>query len=380
MTHQSTVSIEDNNVVKNISLSKTPTITYTISGTVSSYGDANAPISLELYSGTTLLKSLTLYGNSVKYSLSGIPAGTYRLVVKKEGHNDYISDVVVNNANTSKNVPMFKILGSSTVTVSGKISGMAGTGSVRIYLYVKGKELPAYETMRSGNGNYTISGVEPGTYTIKAVAPGHDDYSATVILNGDTTHNITMKGQHTCTEDRWFSDGTHHWLACAECGKEVPTSRGAHMGGEATCVSKAKCGVCDAVYGELAPHNWSKTWNHSTAAGHSYTCMTAGCDALSDPEAHTPNIPAASQSEDQVCTACGYVMAKASAPANPTDPTDPADPIEPTDPTDSTEPTAPISDGEKEPGGLSVWMIVLIAVAAAGIGVVITVLIMKKKK
>ena len=388
------VSVSNANVTKNITLSPISSAVYTISGTITSFGDAAAPIYLELYNGTTLLKSLTLSGNSVKYSLTGIPSGTYHLVVRKTGHNDYRSEVVVNGADTAKNVPMFKIIGGTTVTVSGKLSGMSGTGTVWIYLYVKGKDLPAYDTMRSGNGNYTISGVEPGTYILKAAAPGYDDYSATVIINGDTTHNITMKEQHTCTQDRWFSDGTHHWKACVDCGKEVPTSRGTHMGGEATCVSKAQCGVCDAFYGEFAAHNWSGNWDHSTAAGHSHACLVPGCEALSDPDAHTPNIPAATKTEDQVCTACGYVIAKAGGSNDPADPEDPSDPVVPEDPSDpdkpvvpsdptepaAPEPTVPSADDIVQPKGTSWWIILLIAAGAAGVAVVVTVLVMRKKK
>lgn len=405
-----TISVSNANVTANVTLNPLSSATYTISGTITSYGDATAPIYLELYNGTTLLKSLTLSGNSVQYSLTGIPSGTYHLVVKKTGHNDYRSEVVVNGANTSKNVPMFKIMGSATVTVSGKLSGVNGTTNVKIQLFEKGKAVPAYETTRSGNGNFSITGVVPGTYTIKATATGHADYSATVAVNGDITHNITMNGQHTCTEDRWLSDGTYHWKACVDCGKEVSTSRGTHMGGEATCFSKARCGVCDAFYGEFAAHDWSKTWDHSTAAGHSHSCVNTGCDAFSSSEPHTPNIPAATETEDQICSLCGYVIAKDGDTTDPVDPTvpdaptDPADPTVPDVPTDPADPTAPVVPTDPadptEPGKpanptqpiqkddsvnqskteFPGWGYVIIAVVAAGAVVAVVLLVMKKKR
>lgn len=394
----STISVSNANVTKNVTLSLLSTATYTISGTITSFGDATAPIYLELYNGATLLKSLTLSGNSVKYSLTGLPSGTYHLVVKKAGHNDYKSEVVVNNANTSKNVPMFKVIGSTTVTVSGKLSGVDGTVSVKIQLFEKGKAVPAYEISRSGNGNFSITDVQPGTYTIKATASGYAGYSATITVNGDTTHNITMDGQHTCTGERWVCDDTYHWKVCVDCGKEVSTSRGTHTGGTASCGSKAVCGVCDAYYGEFAAHDWSETWDRSTAAGHSHTCLNAGCEAISEAEPHTPNIPEATEAEDQVCTACGYVIARAGEPSAPTDPveptdptegadpSEPADPVDPTEPANPTDPAEPTQPTQKDDAGhepkaeFPVWGYVLIAVAAAGIVAAVVLLVMKKKR
>ena len=346
-TSKTSVTVRNADVTKDVTLTAASSDTYTISGTISCHGNPNATIYLKLYKGNTLLKSMTFTGNSAKYSISDLPSGTYRLLVTQEGFDDYESMVVVNGRDTSKNVPMFKIQGDPTATVSGKISGMSGTNGVYIYLFVPGKELPAYETLRNGNGSFSISNVAYGTYTVKAVANGHQDYIATIEVTGDTAHNIALKAEqakHTCSEYQWASDGTHHWRVCAECRQEQEGSRSAHAGGAATCQSKAACETCNALYGETGDH--------------------------------TPNIPAPTETEDQVCTLCGQVMARAVKPDGPDEPS------LPTAPSETTEPTAPsgVPSGDGGPKGLQWWHIALMAVAGLALAAGAVAVIVKKKR
>lgn len=367
-TSKTSVTVRNADVTKDVTLTATSSDTYTISGTISCHGNPNATIYLKLYKGNTLLKSMTFTGNSAKYSISGLPSGTYRLLVTKEGFDDYESMVVVNGRDTSKNVPMFKIQGDPTATVSGRISGMSGTNGVYIYLFVPGKELPAYETQRNGNGSFSISNVAYGTYTVKAAANGYQDHIATIEVTGDTTHNIALKAEqakHTCSEYQWASDGSHHWRVCAECRQEQEGSRCAHAGGAATCQSKAACETCNALYGETGDH--------------------------------TPNIPAPTETEDQVCTRCGQVMAPAvkpnepDEPSLPTEPSEPDEPSLPTEPSGNTEPTAPSEtteptapsgapSGDGGPKGLQWWHIALMAVAGLALAAGAVAVIVKKKR
>lgn len=382
-TATASVTVSNTSVTKDITLSPTSTATYTISGTISCHGNPTATIYLELYNGTTLIKSMTFTGESVKYSISGLPSGTYRLLVRKAGFNDYESKVVVNGANTSKNVPMFKIAGG--VTVSGNISGMSNSAGVSIYLYEQGKTLPSYEALRNGNGSFSMDNVAAGQYTIKAASPGYEDYTATLSVSGNTTHNIKMKAAgHSCTPGSWKSDGANHWKTCTSCGKEIAGSKESHKGGAATCQTKAQCQVCNGLYGELAAHDWNSQWDHSTAEGHGHLCMTPGCQEVSPIQEHTPNIPAPTGSEDQICTLCGYIMKSAAGSSDPTEPSDPGDPGNPGSPADPTEPSQPSVDGAsgggEKPQGMEWWVILLIVVAAAGLGMAVTLMVVKKKK
>jgi hypothetical protein len=346
-TSKTSVTVRNADVTKDVALTAASSDTYTISGTISCHGNPNATIYLKLYKGNILLKSMTFTGNSAKYSISDLPSGTYRLLVTKEGFDDYESMVVVNGRDTSKNVPMFKIQGDPTATVSGRISGMSGAEDVHISLFVPGKQTPAYETRRNGNGSFSISNVAYGTYTVKVVANGHQDYIATIEVTGDTAHNIALKAEqakHTCSDYQLSSDGTHHWYVCVECQLEKEGSRSAHAGGAATCQSKAACETCNALYGETGDH--------------------------------TPNIPAPTETEDQVCTLCGQVMAPAVKPDEPDEPS------LPTAPSGNTEPTAPSGapSGDGGPKGLQWWHIALMAVAGLALAAGAVAVIVKKKR
>ncbi len=105
-----------------------------------------------------------------------------------------------------------------------------------------------------------------------------------------------------------MQDDKDHWYACSVCGDEKPGSRVSHSGGTATCQTPAGCGVCDALYGELAPHSFSEDWAHRDEKYHAHTCTECG-----EPEellSHTPNMEAPTPTQDQVCVDCGYVMAE----------------------------------------------------------------------
>lgn len=104
----------------------------------------------------------------------------------------------------------------------------------------------------------------------------------------------------------WQSDGTNHWKVCSTCQQKYQTA--AHSGGTSTCRSKKQCSTCNAAYGNLGSHSWSKTWDHSDANGHYHKCQTPGCGQLSPVEAHAPGA-AATETREQICTVCSYIIA-----------------------------------------------------------------------
>jgi hypothetical protein len=53
-------------------------------------------------------------------------------------------------------------------------------------------------------------------------------------------------------------------------------------------------------------HSFGTEWGYKGADGHAHVCA---CGAKDTVVAHTPNIAAPTETEDQVCTACGYVIA-----------------------------------------------------------------------
>ena len=63
-------------------------------------------------------------------------------------------------------------------------------------------------------------------------------------------------GNHVDADNKWESDGTHHFHTCG-CGTEFDKTE--HTGGEATCKVQASCSVCGTAYGELNANNHKGT-------------------------------------------------------------------------------------------------------------------------
>ena len=57
----------------------------------------------------------------------------------------------------------------------------------------------------------------------------------------------------------WTTDETDHWKECQTVGCGNIIDKSPHNGGEATCVNKAICSVCNAAYGEVNPSNHKHT-------------------------------------------------------------------------------------------------------------------------
>lgn len=71
-----------------------------------------------------------------------------------------------------------------------------------------------------------------------------------------TGSEISATGNHTDADGKWETDGTNHWHTCYFGTKFDVT---AHSGGEATCISKAKCAVCGIEYGNVDASNHKHT-------------------------------------------------------------------------------------------------------------------------
>ena len=64
--------------------------------------------------------------------------------------------------------------------------------------------------------------------------------------------DIPATGKHTDDDGKWETDGTNHWHTCYFGTKFDVT---AHSGGEATCIHKAVCAVCQTAYGTVNASN-----------------------------------------------------------------------------------------------------------------------------
>ncbi len=103
---------------------------------------------------------------------------------------------------------------------------------------------------------------------------------------------------HKCEfSDEWKYDEDSHWHEC-ECGEKSDEKE--HSGGEATCTEKAVCEDCGQPYGDENPdnHSFSDEWE-SDEDSHWHECI---CGATTDEDEHSGG--EATCIEKAVCEIC----------------------------------------------------------------------------
>ena len=132
-----------------------------------------------------------------------------------------------------------------------------------------------------------------------------EDYEAKTKILDENWGVIPARGHW---ESSWVSNGTEHYKFCQrrDCGEIISSTKGAHTGGTATCMSGAICTVCGLEYGSKASHVWSGNWGYSDKTGHAHYC-TALCGEHSTIQPHRPG-KEATATEPQVCLDCGYII------------------------------------------------------------------------
>ena len=128
------------------------------------------------------------------------------------------------------------------------------------------------------------------------------------ITNLSSWGNVAALGH---VESDLRSNSTHHFKVCTRCYQEIAGSKAEHSGGTATCVEKAKCSTCGTSYGNYADHNMATdVWGYIDTKGHAHLCLIEGCYYLGEILSHRSSGPA-TETEDEICLDCGYVIAKA---------------------------------------------------------------------
>lgn len=78
-----------------------------VSGTVTSYGDAEQTVTVSLLNGENVVDTRTGTGKSVAYSFESVAEGTYTLLVEKSGHAPYTKEITVGAEPVTENVTLY---------------------------------------------------------------------------------------------------------------------------------------------------------------------------------------------------------------------------------------------------------------------------------
>jgi len=126
-----------------------------LSGTITSYGDANAETTIRLLQDNAEVYTTTGTGNSTSYTFPAVAAGTYEMEVSKQGHATYHETITVGSEGLTKDITIY-LLGD--VTGDGKVNI---TDVNKLFRHVNKQitledfRLPSADTTKDGRVNIT---------------------------------------------------------------------------------------------------------------------------------------------------------------------------------------------------------------------------------
>jgi len=122
-----------------------------ISGSVKTYGDETANVTIELWEDTEVIKTVNVTGNDQTYSISDVVSGIYTIRVSKSGHCTKEYDVVVSDSDVTQDLELWMY---GDANHDGKIDT---NDSVAILRYVVGYEATNfYAETADINGDGTV--------------------------------------------------------------------------------------------------------------------------------------------------------------------------------------------------------------------------------
>lgn len=145
-------------VVANTEAKTVATIDYTaagvpVSGTVTSYGDAEQTVTVSLLNGENVVDTRTGKGRSVAYSFESVAEGTYTLLVEKSGHAPYTKEITVEADAVTENVTL-RLYGDANA--SGTVNATDAVQVLRT-----GSKMTGYSlTVADVNGSKTVNSTD----------------------------------------------------------------------------------------------------------------------------------------------------------------------------------------------------------------------------
>ncbi|MCX6773493.1 MAG: carboxypeptidase regulatory-like domain-containing protein [Candidatus Micrarchaeota archaeon] len=126
-----------------------------------------------------------------KYNVSGVPAGSYRIIVSKAGYENvtFANLTIVAGYPYPWNVPLASSTGSFHGTIKNLKNASMENANISIF-----NDAQSYSGMSDENGNYSIAGIEPNVYNILVQKPGYRNVTLSnfTILNKPYAWNATV--------------------------------------------------------------------------------------------------------------------------------------------------------------------------------------------
>ncbi len=167
-----------------------------ITGTVTDT-QTGAPISgasVGIYDQFSLVATATTDPNG-QYLVTGLAPDNYIVVASAPNYStDFVGAKVTSNTTTTANLALNPLPGA----LMGKVTGADTTNPIpTARIEVRNGPILVATTFTDAQGNYQISGLEPGTYTVTASAAGYEQQSknATINVNAITTLNFALNTQ-----------------------------------------------------------------------------------------------------------------------------------------------------------------------------------------
>ena len=124
-----------------------------VSGTVTSYGDAEQTVTVSLLNGENVVDTRTGTGKSVAYSFESVAEGTYTLLVEKSGYAPYTKEITVEADAVTENVTL-RLYGDANA--SGTVNATDAVQVLRT-----GSKMTGYSlTVADVNGSKTVNSTD----------------------------------------------------------------------------------------------------------------------------------------------------------------------------------------------------------------------------
>ncbi|MBM7553900.1 carboxypeptidase regulatory-like domain-containing protein [Thalassobacillus pellis] len=201
-TRQVTLS-KNEDLLINVALEPNPA---TITGNVSS-AETMAPIEnalIQIFSANGTFLGETLTNSEGNYQITGLPSGTFILIVRASGHQASFRTITLSSGEIAEEN---FLLQGNPASISGFVTDVCNEAPIvqaLVQIFPEGLDVPIRSTLTDVDGFYTLTGLPPGVFQVRFSAEGYPSEEHRVELeeNEELILNV-MLGELTliCPDD-----------------------------------------------------------------------------------------------------------------------------------------------------------------------------------